>query len=90
MSDSLQPHGLQHARLPCPSPTPGAYSDSCPLSCDAIQPSHPLSFTLWKLANTNLAQFDALPTVVFARFKKVMEEIIMQMKLKNVLRLVMT
>ena len=24
MSDSLQPHGLQHARLPCPSPTPGA------------------------------------------------------------------
>ena len=30
MSDSLQPHGLQHARLPCPSPTPGAYSNSCP------------------------------------------------------------
>ena len=32
MSDSLQAHGLQHARLPCPSPTPGAYSNSCPLS----------------------------------------------------------
>ena len=32
MSDSLWPHGLQHARLPCPSPTPGAYSNSCPLS----------------------------------------------------------
>ena len=31
-SDSLQPHGLQHARLPCPSPTPGACSNSCPLS----------------------------------------------------------
>ena len=31
-SDSLQPHGLQHARLPCPSPTPGAYSNSCPSS----------------------------------------------------------
>ena len=31
-SDSLWPHGLQHARLPCPSPTPGAYSNSCPLS----------------------------------------------------------
>ena len=30
MSKSLQPHGLQHARLPCPSPTPGAYSNSCP------------------------------------------------------------
>ena len=32
MSDSLRPHGLQHARPPCPSPTPGVYSDSCPLS----------------------------------------------------------
>ena len=32
MSDSLQPHGLQHARPPCPSPTPGACSNSCPSS----------------------------------------------------------
>jgi len=32
MSDSLQPLELQHARLPCPSPTPRAYSNSCPLS----------------------------------------------------------
>ena len=32
MSNSLRPHGLQHTRLPCPSPTPGAYSDSCLLS----------------------------------------------------------
>ena len=32
MSNSLQPHGLQHARLPCPSPTPRAYSDSYPSS----------------------------------------------------------
>ena len=32
MSDSLQPHGLQHARLPCPSPTPEACTDSCPSS----------------------------------------------------------
>ena len=32
MSDSLQPNGLQHARLPCPSPTPRPYSNSCPLS----------------------------------------------------------
>ena len=32
MSNSLWPHGLQHARLPCPSPTPGACSNSCPLS----------------------------------------------------------
>ena len=32
MSDSLRPHGLQHAGPPCPSPTPGVYSNSCP-SC---------------------------------------------------------
>ena len=32
MSDSLRPHGLQHARLPCPSPTSGAYSNACLLS----------------------------------------------------------
>ena len=31
-SDSLWPHGLQHARPPCPSATPGIYSNSCPLS----------------------------------------------------------
>ena len=29
---TLRPHGLQHARPPCPSPTPGVYSNSCPLS----------------------------------------------------------
>ena len=38
-SDSLRPHGLWHtmwhARLPCPSPAPGVYSDSCPLVIDA-------------------------------------------------------
>ena len=32
MSNSLQPNGLQHASLPCPSPTSGAYSNSCPLN----------------------------------------------------------
>ena len=32
MSNCLWPHGLQHARPPCPSPTPGVYSNSCPLS----------------------------------------------------------
>jgi len=32
VSDSLQPHGLKHDRPPCPSPTPGIYSNSCPLS----------------------------------------------------------
>ena len=32
VSDSLWPHGLQYTRPPCPSPTPGVYSNSCPLS----------------------------------------------------------
>ena len=32
MSNSLRPHGLQHSRPPCPSPTPRVYSKSCPLS----------------------------------------------------------
>ena len=32
VSDSVRPHGLQHARLPCPSLPPGAYSNSCPSS----------------------------------------------------------
>ena len=41
VSDSLRPHGLQQARLPCPLPTPGAYSNSCPsnhliLSCPLL------------------------------------------------------
>ena len=43
VSDSLWPHELQHARPPCPSPTPGGHSDSRPSSQMAIQPSHPLS-----------------------------------------------
>ena len=37
VSDSLRPHGLQHARPPCPSPIPGVYSNSWPL----IQWCHP-------------------------------------------------
>ena len=46
VSDSLQPHESQDARPPCPSPTPGVHSDSCPSSqwsMTTIQPSHPLS-----------------------------------------------
>ena len=50
VSDSLQPHGLQHARLPCPSPITGACSDSCPSSqwCHPIISSSviPFSFCL--------------------------------------------
>ena len=43
MSNSLRPRGLQHARLPSPSPTPRAYSNSCPSSQHAIQQSHPVA-----------------------------------------------
>ena len=42
MSDSLWPHGLQHARFPCPSPSPRACSNSCHQVSDAIRPFHPL------------------------------------------------
>ena len=44
VSDSLPPHESQHARPPCPSPTPRVHSDShVHWVSDAIQPSHPLS-----------------------------------------------
>ena len=39
MYDSLQPHGLQHSRLPCPSLSPGVCSESCSLS--HVQWCHP-------------------------------------------------
>ena len=42
VSDSLWPHELQHARPPCPSPTPRVYPNSYHQVGDAIQPSHPL------------------------------------------------
>ena len=45
VADSLRAHGLQHARLPCPSQTPRACSNSCTSVSDAIQLSHPLSST---------------------------------------------
>ena len=47
MFNSLRPHGLQHARLPCPSPTPRACSNSCPLSpwCHATISSSVVPFS---------------------------------------------
>ena len=39
MSNSLQPHRLQHAKLPCPSPTPGAY-----MSIESVMPSNHIIF----------------------------------------------
>ena len=47
MSDSLQPHGLQHTRLPCPSPSPREGSNSCPSSrwCHPIISSSVVPFS---------------------------------------------
>ena len=48
MSDSLRPHGLQHTRPPCPSPAPGVYSNSSPLSrwCHPTISSSVIPFSL--------------------------------------------
>ena len=49
VSDSFQPHGLQHARPPCPSPAPGVYSNLCPLSwwCHPAISSSIVPFSSW-------------------------------------------
>ena len=49
VSSSLGPHGLQHTRLPCPPPTPGTYSNSCPLSqrCHPTISSSVVPFSSW-------------------------------------------
>ena len=61
--DSLWPHGLQHARLPCPSPTPRACSYSYPLS----QWCHPtiLSSVIPSPSAVNLSQYQCLPVSQF-------------------------
>ena len=53
-SDSLRPHGLQQARLSCPSPSPGAHSTSCPLS----QGCHPT-------ISSSVVPFSSLPPSIF-------------------------
>ena len=75
MSDSLWPHGLWHTRLPCPTPTSGACSNSCPLSqwCHpTILSSPPPAFNLsqhqglfqclpgYVLLNSNFTSFFAV------------------------------
>ena len=58
MSNPLWPHGLQHARSPCPLPTPGAYLNSCPLSrwCHATISSSVVPFS----SRFNLSQHQGL------------------------------
>ena len=61
VSDSLPPHGLQHPSLPCPSPSPGVRSDSCPLWqwSRLTIPSHAF---LW---SGNILWLDGQPTHCF-------------------------
>ena len=58
VSDSLRPHGLQHARPPCPSPAPGVYSNSCPSSrwCHPTISSSVIPFS----STFNLSQYQGL------------------------------
>ena len=64
MSDSLRSHGLQHARPPCPSPTPGVYSDLCPLTWWCHPTSHPLLFP--SPPTFNLSQHQGLLKSVYS------------------------
>ena len=55
VSSSFRPHGLQHSRPPCPSPTSGVYSNSCPLS----QWCHPAT-------SSSVVPFSSCPQSVWA------------------------
>ena len=61
---TLRPHGLQHARPPCPSPTPRAYSNSCPLSqwCQPTISSSVIPFS------SHLQSFSASRTFPVSQF----------------------
>ena len=64
MSNSLWPHGLQHARLPCPSPIPRAYSNSCPWWCYPTISSSVIPFSshlqsFWASGSFPMSQFFA-------------------------------
>ena len=64
MSDSLQPHGLQYSRLPCPSPTPRAYSNSCPSS----QWCHPTISSSVVPFSSHLQSFPASTSFLMSQF----------------------
>jgi len=66
VSDSLRHHGLQHTRLPCPSPTPKAYSNSCPSS----QWCHPTISSSVILFSSCLQSFPALVSCLCLRWPK--------------------
>ena len=69
VSDSLRLHGLQHTRPPWPLPTPGVYSNSCPLSwwCHATISSSVIPFSSW------LQSFPASGSFPMSQVAKVLE-----------------
>ena len=64
VSDSLWPHGLQHARFPCLSTTPRAYSNSCPLS----QWCHPTTSSSVVPFSSHLQSFPATGSFPMSQF----------------------
>ena len=64
VSDSLWSHGLQHTRPPCPSPTLGIYSNSCPLS----QWCHPTISSSFIPFSSHLQSFPASGSFPMSRF----------------------
>ena len=64
VSDTLRPHGLQQARLPCSSPTPGAYSNSCPSS----RWCHPAISSSVVLFSSCLQSFPASGSFLMSQF----------------------
>ena len=64
MSNSVRPHGPQHARPPCPSPTPGVYSNSCSLS----QWCHPTISSSVVPFSSHLQSFPALGSFQISQF----------------------
>ena len=64
VSDSFWSHGLQHSRFPCPSPTPRAYSNSCPLS----RWCHPTNSSSVILFSSCLQSFPASESFQMSQF----------------------
>ena len=60
VSDSLPPHELQHTRPPCPSPTPGVHSDSCP-SSQWCHPAISSSVVPWSSCPQSLPASESFP-----------------------------
>ena len=61
---TLRPYGLQHARLPCPSPNPGAYSNSCP----SIRWCHPIISSSVMPSSSRLQSFPASESFLMSPF----------------------